>query len=464
VDPAHCDEENDVCFGCVLDSECDDTNVCTTDACVDHVCVNTPVADDTPCLDADFCDGEETCQGGVCTDGDDPCVDPAHCDEENDVCFGCVLDSECDDTNVCTTDACVEHVCVNTPVADDTPCLDADFCNGEETCQSGTCTDGTDPCKDLAHCDEENEICYVCLVDAECESGEWCDGVEMCVDHVCYDAPPQDCADSDPCTADSCDEQLDQCVHEDVTAIDVTLHVQALTHAVTRDVTFIITDCPSTTVVRTESVEFDATGTGTVSLTGMNGTEEWIQATEGHTLSRLLAVSWEGPDYCSATVSFTGVNELKSGDFSNPPYVPQDDLVDITDFAILFINWNLSVDPNQGWLADATGDGNQETADFTAIQANFADVGDPEDGCGLGLLSVKPLWRIPVSRSGLADAELADMTGDGMIDVKDIRAFAKVYNLPLTPSFKAKLTRVEAELEAADATSFGSQMEAPRRR
>ena len=120
-------------------------------------------AEDADCDDGLFCNGNETCRTGLCMDEADPCVDPAHCDEADDVCFECVDNAECDDANDCTTDECISDACVNTPVADDTPCPDGIFCNGVETCQAGACTDQADPCIDEAHCDEDADVCIDCI-------------------------------------------------------------------------------------------------------------------------------------------------------------------------------------------------------------------------------------------------------------------------------------------------------------
>ena len=69
----------------------------------------------TACADGDVCNGDETCQTGICT-------------------AGTALD--CDDANVCTGDSCDPIAgCINAPVASGTPCLDSDVCNGDESCQ-----------------------------------------------------------------------------------------------------------------------------------------------------------------------------------------------------------------------------------------------------------------------------------------------------------------------------------------
>jgi hypothetical protein len=240
----------------------------------------------------------------------------------------------------------------------------------------------------------------------------------------------------------------DVCVNEDVTYITVNLEVEALINAVTRDVTFVITDCDGGSETRVEPVDFDSSGMGSAVLTEVNTDADWIRATEGHTLSRLVPLVFDGPDGCSATAQFTGDDRLISGDYSNA-HVPQDNLIDIQDFSILAIEWNMTVDPNLGMLADATGDGVQDAWDFSPIQANFVATGDDADGCPaftsaplLRRVNARP--RVAVDSLGIPNAEYADLNADGVIDTKDIRAFARRYDLVLTPEFDAKLARLEA--------------------
>jgi hypothetical protein len=172
---------------------CDDSNECTADSC-DAVsgCQNPQVADNTPCLDATVCNGEETCQAGVCTAGS-PLV--------------------CDDGEFCTTDSCdAVSGCQNDPVANDTPCPDATVCNGDETCQGGVCTAGTplncddsefctnDSCDDVSGC-QNNPLAD----DTPCPDGDFCNGDETCQLGVCSLGIPPNCDDTNVCTNDSCD-------------------------------------------------------------------------------------------------------------------------------------------------------------------------------------------------------------------------------------------------------------------
>ena len=51
---------------------------------------------------------------------------------------------------------------------------------------------------------------------------------------------------------------------------------------------------------------------------------------------------------------------------------------------------------------------------------------------------------VPVRDLGFVGAESADLTGDGIVDSRDIREFAKRHDLPLLPEFSQKLDRLDA--------------------
>ncbi len=58
-----------------------------------------------------------------------------------------------------------------------TPCDDGLFCNGAETCASGTCVPGSAPCTGGQSCNEQNNQCVsppLCDSDGLCEAGESC--------------------------------------------------------------------------------------------------------------------------------------------------------------------------------------------------------------------------------------------------------------------------------------------------
>src|SRR3989441_2035016 len=68
----------------------------------------------------------------------------------DEVCFS---DSDCDDHNPCTLDACDPgtHLCVHKPVQDGTPCRDSDLCTVGDICRSGQCGAPIN-CNDLNPC------------------------------------------------------------------------------------------------------------------------------------------------------------------------------------------------------------------------------------------------------------------------------------------------------------------------
>jgi hypothetical protein len=241
-------------------------------------------------------------------------------------------------------------------------------------------------------------------------------------------------------------------------SLNATMQLEAVSNVVTRDVTFVFTDCSGGTDTRTVPVTTNASGIGSVTINSLSAGMDWVSVREGHTLLRLQAISY-GACYV-ATINLTTAGSgrpLVAGDFRTA-VVTQDNLVDITDFSILASRWNQTIDRNLGTGADATGDGAQNTADFTAIQVNFFDVGEEAEGCpkvatddddGLRTPEAEPVpvvtprSSVPVSSLGFASANKADLNGDGMIDTKDIRAFARQNGLTLLPEFSEKLDKLE---------------------
>ncbi len=232
-----CDEVGDACVDCFVDPDCDDGEVCTDDSCVGGVCLWT---DNTaPCDDGVYCNGTDECSGGSCSvHTGDPCVAPDICSETDDACVECLTAADCDDSEVCTTDACAGGVCLNVPNA--LSCDDGLFCNGTDSCGFGTCSvHSGDPCVPPDLCDEVTDACVECLVagdcddgvtctddscnggtntcefvanDANCDNGLYCDGDETCdVALDCLPGTVVDCDDTLTCTTDTCDDGVDSC-------------------------------------------------------------------------------------------------------------------------------------------------------------------------------------------------------------------------------------------------------------
>ncbi|MCK4659564.1 MAG: hypothetical protein KAV82_08595, partial [Phycisphaerae bacterium] len=239
---------------------------------------------------------------------------------------------------------------------------------------------------------------------------------------------------------------------------------------VDRDVTFVFTNCGGATDTYVRPVTFTADvggnkGVGSVQFTGLDADLDWLGIQEGHTLHTLVAVDFTGTLADSVTVFLT------SGDF-HTAIVSQDNLVDITDFSILASNWETAIGADESIGGDATGDGYHNTGDFALIQPNFLEMGDAADGCRrvgrvspaalqVGVVSRTPRASISVSELSLtmAHADRADLDGNGVIDARDIRAFAHRHSLRLQPAFEAKLLELEEELiELEPAVDSGFEM------
>lgn len=225
---------------CAIHQDCDDADPCTDDLCDVGVCDHTynanPCDDGLNCTDNDVC-ASGTCVGTAidCSGLDDPC-NTGVCDEPTGACLAepvtngtpcddddlctqistcmdgvCVGTTplDCDDANVCTVDSCHPALgCQNTPEPDGTSCSNAEFCDGEETCQSGVCVAGTDPCTgDCEQCDEDLDVCDWCMFDLD--QSEVIGGGDFGLFAGCFGAcyPP-----GNPCLVGNFDADSNGCV------------------------------------------------------------------------------------------------------------------------------------------------------------------------------------------------------------------------------------------------------------
>lgn len=254
---------------CAVDSDCDDGNPCTLDACTAGQCVNPPDSSalSEPCSDGDPCTTGSSCLGsGVCGGGDpvalpeDPCIlyscdaekgitelsmdEGSPCDDGNcctlvDTCLpcdegdaGCTAGNltcqgnpkVCGDTNECTTEACECQddlpVCVFPPLDDGTPCDAAlTICTTGDSCQAGECTPGPEvpvddgnPCT-LNKC-EKGEVLTFPLSDPfiECDDGKPCTLGDHCVGGACIGGAPMVCVP--PSCADGAYCLAGECIHQ----------------------------------------------------------------------------------------------------------------------------------------------------------------------------------------------------------------------------------------------------------
>ncbi|MDP8223979.1 MAG: hypothetical protein P9L99_11515 [Candidatus Lernaella stagnicola] len=223
-----CDESNDRCwnqavpcgddgFFCNGDEGCDETlDVCT------HT--GSPCPDDTL-----FCNGEESCEEALsqCVHAGNPCHDFEICNEELDQCLeacnGCLIDEVCwgdgqlhpeNECLICNDDLNDEDWSFN----DGYTCDDGVFCNGEDSCLSGSCAEHAgDPCPDDAlwcngaeSCDEDDDQClheYDPATNPRCpDDALWCTGIESC------DEAADECvSEYNPVTRPRCPDNAQYC-------------------------------------------------------------------------------------------------------------------------------------------------------------------------------------------------------------------------------------------------------------
>jgi hypothetical protein len=268
-------QNNDVAAG----TDCTDASPPSSGNCNDAQCNGTGTCDQnfanevngTSCNDGSFCNGTDTCNGGTCSahtgdpcpgpDGDGNCAES--CDEGADDCAAADPNgSPCsgNGTGECSNaDTCAGGTCDNNDVVSGTPCTDTAppssgdckvaqcdgsgtcdqtlanetdgtacddslFCNGTDTCASGTCsTHGGDPCPGAdgdancaETCDETADNCLGNDLDGSACAGNGsgeCSAADTCLTGVCEDndvASGTACTDTAPpasgnCLAAQCD-------------------------------------------------------------------------------------------------------------------------------------------------------------------------------------------------------------------------------------------------------------------
>ena len=182
--------------------DCDDGDPCTIDGCAAQVGCTHDDVNGGACDDGDACTVGDQCQAGGCAAGENTCACAADSDCEDladDPCkgqYGC-LDGLCAwdadkaltcpaPLNPCALSSCDGAVggCVETTLADGSPCDDGDACTTADTCVSGSCAAGAA---------------------LDCDDGDPCTVGDDCVGAACEaGSGTPDCDDGNPCTADAC--------------------------------------------------------------------------------------------------------------------------------------------------------------------------------------------------------------------------------------------------------------------
>ena len=249
---------------------CDDNSVCTVDSCDSKTgkCVfdGTAVEGDACDADGSVCTVGDKCKLGLCVagagkncDDSNPCTDDScnaktgcvhlfnvlPCDADNNPCTvgdlcangncGVGPKKNCDDSNVCTVDACDTQNgnCTHLGASlDGKVCDDLSLCTLTDNCVAGVCKGGaqkscddgkvctTDTCDALKDCQHLN-------IDGACNDGDACTKGDLCIVGLCKGIL-LNCDDGNVCTDDICG--VAGCEHKnvaDATTCGVNLHCVA---------------------------------------------------------------------------------------------------------------------------------------------------------------------------------------------------------------------------------------------
>ena len=203
-------------------------------------CIYQQFDDGTACNDDLVCNGNETCQAGVCEAGQ-----ALNCSGYDDAC---------------ATGACDEQLggCAALPQPDGSPCSDGLYCTGEdEVCLAGQCQPGT--AVDCSHldsvcaegdCSEGLNKCVARALNngSSCDDGLVCNGTETCVNGICESADPISCPQpANRCWQAACDEAAAGCAQtaladdtpcqdgDECTLADICVSGQCLSGAIAPD-------------------------------------------------------------------------------------------------------------------------------------------------------------------------------------------------------------------------------------
>jgi hypothetical protein len=179
-------------------------------------------------------------------------------------------------------------------------------------------------------------------------------------------------------------------------------------------------------------------GKATASIDTVPACADWTQVSakdEQHTLRKKLPLTVTGDKY---TASFTDKNAVPRGQEGWDPDLDDslaggdatnDNMIDILDFGVLVGQYAQVLPLDTTWPirnADFGCDGIVDSSDFTFIHQGFLTKGDLLPGPAAAA-SEEPRTSVSVAEFsrivGLAYAAQADLDGDGIIGLQDLRFF-----------------------------------------
>ncbi len=240
-------------------------------------------------------------------------------------------------------------------------------------------------------------------------------------------------------STDSCGLQSACSFNVTVQALSCTMSLQ-LSRTVdpapfSRCITFEAWDCdapggPLRSVVEQTFTFSNSTALGVnIPLPGSAGRWDCMTARDKlHTL-RSTAANFTTSDNLNYTATYqspraVGGHWLVGGNLND------DSFIDIIDFAIFFPRYLSPAVPNTpcgtaGPDANVNGDAVVDLLDLVFVTGNSLLVSEA-NCCGLGGVAAEPVTSITVEQlreMGMEDSAAADLTGDGVVDWEDIRAF-----------------------------------------
>jgi hypothetical protein len=220
--------------GCETDSDCDASseNPCVVATCSEQgECVESSLDNGALCDDGNTCTGNDSCNDGVCTGGEDLCACESDDDCAGDLFDRCLGTWACQENScqlipetevvcgvadgLCTDILCVPSSgeCEYVPREDGAGCDDGNACTVDEVCNGGQCSSvDTLECDDANSCTADScdagEGCVYEPIDGGCDDGDACTLDDQCVDGECASSEGLECETDEPCMVAACDPEV----------------------------------------------------------------------------------------------------------------------------------------------------------------------------------------------------------------------------------------------------------------